>query len=475
VTTAAESRVASAPGRARTLFELAAPRSRQLHLFEAAGDPHVLISNGDRIFQVDRATYARLERALAADSAADVTAESAAASIVGREGKIGALLNELGLDGAPLIDDTPLCEPPIRALSLAVAQKCNLGCTYCYAQQGAFGGAPKSMDRETARQAVDLLLRDAAAGERFNLSFLGGEPLVNREVIRAATERGAALAKERGALLTFSITTNGTLLSPRDAEFFERFGFAVTISIDGSREQHDRLRPFKGGRGSYDMLLSRVEPLLAAQVAMQVSARVTVTPVNLDLRATLDELVGLGFHSVGFSPMLSSPTGRNEMGEPELEVMLGQMVECGAEFERRLAARERYPFMNMVNALREIHKGTHRPYSCGAGAGYLGVSADGDLAACHRFVGDAEGAMGDVLTGIDRARQAEWLSLRHVHRQEPCRDCWARYMCGGGCHHEVIHRGRPACGYIRGWLHYCLQAYVRLSMQCPEWFTPTRA
>jgi uncharacterized protein len=57
-----------------------------------------------------------------------------------------------------------------------------------------------------------------------------------------------------------------------------------------------------------------------------------------------------------------------------------------------------------------------------------------------------------------------------VHRQEPCRNCWARYMCGGGCHHEVIHRGRPACNYIRGWLHYCLQAYIRLLERCPEYF-----
>jgi uncharacterized protein len=35
-------------------------------------------------------------------------------------------------------------------------------------------------------------------------------------------------------------------------------------------------------------------------------------------------------------------------------------------------------------------------------------------------------------------------------------------LCGGGCHHEVIHRGRPACDYIRGWLHYCLEAWLRL-------------
>jgi uncharacterized protein len=92
------------------------------------------------------------------------------------------------------------------------------------------------------------------------------------------------------------------------------------------------------------------------------------------------------------------------------------------------------------------------------------------LAACHRFVGDVEGAMGDLREGIDRQRQNAWLADRHVHRQKPCVDCWARYLCSGGCHHEVIARGRPACDYIRGWLHYCLQAYARLSHGRPEWF-----
>jgi len=150
--------------------------------------------------------------------------------------------------------------------------------------------------------------------------------------------------------------------------------------------------------------------------------------------------------------------------------MLDGMVACGEEFERRTVAGRRYPFANLLFALQEIHRGTHRPYPCGAGAGYLGVSADGALAACHRFVGDPSGAMGRLRDGVDRALQRDWLTERHVHRQEPCCSCWARYLCGGGCHHEVIHRGRPACDYIRGWLHYCLGAYARLSAVCPELF-----
>jgi len=205
---------------------------------------------------------------------------------------------------------------------------------------------------------------------------------------------------------------------------------------------------------------------------MQVSARITVTPHNLNLRAALDELVGLAFHGVGFSPMLASPTGAGEMDQDGLGLMLEGMVACGREFERRTLGGERYPFSNLAVALREIHRGTHRPYPCGAGGGYLGVSADGDLAACHRFVGDPAGALGHVDTGIDKAGQARWLAGRHVHQQSPCSGCWARYLCGGGCHHEVIHRGRPACDYIRGWLHYCLQAYVRLSAAAPAYFAP---
>ena len=35
--------------------------------------------------------------------------------------------------------------PSVRALSLAISQKCNLGCTYCYAQEGGFGGAPRQI------------------------------------------------------------------------------------------------------------------------------------------------------------------------------------------------------------------------------------------------------------------------------------------------------------------------------------------
>src|SRR5262249_33303645 len=146
---------------------------------------------------------------------------------------------------------------------------------YCYAQGGDFGDAPRDMPEDTAGSAVDLLFSDVQPGERVNLAFLGGEPLANRAVVRAATARAIRLAKERGAQVTFSITTNGTLVNEGDAEFFEEHGFAVTVSLDGAGETNDRLRPYRGGRGSYGDVMQRIRPLLRRQRRMQVSARVT--------------------------------------------------------------------------------------------------------------------------------------------------------------------------------------------------------
>jgi uncharacterized protein len=434
-------------GAAEALFRASRPRSAEAHLLDGEEGAQLFLSDGSRLFDIDRET-ADAVRAALADPA---------------EAPLRALIAEHGLAGPGAISAEPPRAFPIRALSLAIAQKCNLGCTYCYAQGGEFGQAAKSMSEETARSAVDLLLEETQPGERANLAFLGGEPLVAREALRRTTIYAAERAAGRGIRLTFSITTNGTLLRADDAAFFEAHGFVVTLSLDGVGDTHDRLRPFRAGAPSYERIVARVAPLIEAQRRMQVSARVTVTPRNLALRETLDAFVAMGFHSVGFSPMLSAPSARHEMERADLAVMLAEMVSCADAFEEHVRAGRIYPFANLLNALREIHKGTHRPYPCGAGGGYLGVSADGDLAACHRFVGDEAGAMGDLAGGVDRSRQENWLAARHVDRQQPCSGCWARYLCGGGCHHETLSRGRPACDFIRGWLHHAIGVYGRLA------------
>ena len=147
------------------------PRSAAMHLLDGGDGRHLFVANGSRLFGIGADEFAALDDAV-------------------ERGAADAAIAALGLAGPPAIDDAPLPAPPIHALSLAVAQKCNLGCVYCYAQQGQFGGAPKDMPLATAERAVELLLSEAATGSgRANLAFLGGEPLVNRAVLQETTRR----------------------------------------------------------------------------------------------------------------------------------------------------------------------------------------------------------------------------------------------------------------------------------------------
>ena len=100
----------------------------------------------------------------------------------------------------------------------------------------------------------------------------------------------------------------------------------------------------------------------------------------------------------------------------------------------------------------------------------MSANAEGNLFACHRLVDDPAFAMGSTVDGPDLTARAEHLKRSHVDLMEPCRTCWARYLCGGGCYHEVRRRGRIGCDYIRGWLDFCLQAYVELTAARPEAF-----
>ena len=260
------------------------------------------------------------------------------------------------------------------------------------------------------------------------------------------------------------------MIGPADAAFFAQHRFAVTVSLDGGREVNDALRPDRAGNGSFDRVAKRISALFDYRDQLSLSARVTVTPKNLDLTRVVDDIAALGFGSVGVSPMISSPTGRGALSGDEFGVLLDAMIQCGDVWVAAMRAGQTHPFANLATVLGELHRGKPRSHGCGAARDYLAVDADGDYSACHRFVKDPLGAMGDLNSGPDATARATFLDERTVERQSPCTSCWARRLCGGGCHQEVLHAGRPACDFVRGWLDYGLRTYGQLLKERPDWF-----
>ncbi len=149
---------------ARYYMDVSASLAPHAHLVETALGRHLFVADGSRLFDVEPRLFGELGAAMAS----------------GCPDQLGDLLQRIGLAGRPLIDDRPLPPPDTHALSLAVAQKCNLGCTYCYAQQGEFGGPAKNMSQAEADRAVDLLVPRCqawrAAQPRLPWRRAAGEP-----------------------------------------------------------------------------------------------------------------------------------------------------------------------------------------------------------------------------------------------------------------------------------------------------------
>lgn len=148
----------------------------------------------------------------------------------------------------------------LSQLILQVTQQCNLRCEYC-AYSGIYEGnrthANKNMDFETAKQAIDFFLAHSTENAESAIGFYGGEPLLRFDLIKKCVDYLEASVE--GKKLQYVITTNGTLLTEDKMSFFVQHDFSLSISLDGSKEEHDACRKFPNGEGSFDIIINNIK------------------------------------------------------------------------------------------------------------------------------------------------------------------------------------------------------------------------
>ncbi len=379
---------------------------------------------------------------------------------------------------APSVDPVKIGAYPISTMVLNVNTGCNLSCTYCYKEDLTSPDKGERMDFPTAADAFELLLREAAARDRVNLVFFGGEPLSNMRLIREVTDYAERRAEEEGKTVDLSLTTNATLLSDELISWFDAHRFGLTISMDGPRAMHDRNRKTVGGKGTYDVVAGKVRKLLARYRSRPVGARVTLTPGVTDVVAIHRHLkYEIGFFEVGFSPVTAGDMAAFNLNEAELAEVFARMKDLGRDYLECALQGQNNGFSNMHQLMTDLVEGTRKSLPCGAGLGMLAVDKDGGLNLCHRFTGSDLPTFGDVTAGIDKPRLGAFLDGMLDRSDRSCRTCRIRNICSGGCYHESYARyGDPAhpvhhyCDILRDWVDFGIDVYTRIMDGNPDFF-----
>ncbi len=321
----------------------------------------------------------------------------------------------------------------VKALCLHIAHDCNLACKYCFAEEGEYHGRRALMSYEVGKKALDFLV--ANSGNRINLEvdFFGGEPTLNFDVVKKLVEYGRSIEEKNNKKFRFTLTTNGVLLNDEILEFANKEMANVVLSIDGRKEVNDRMRPFRGGQGSYDMIVPKFKKVAESRDQMNYYVRGTFTHNNLDFSEDVKHLADLGFKQISVEPVVAQPTDDYALREEDLPQILEEYDNLAKDLIRRHEEGEPVNFFHFMIDLTGGPCVAKRLSGCGSGTEYLAVTPWGDLYPCHQFVGNEDFLMGNVDEGITRTDIQDEFKCCNVYAKEKCKKCFAKFYCSGGC------------------------------------------
>ena len=331
------------------------------------------------------------------------------------------------------IDSFKNRETVVKALCLHIAHDCNLACRYCFAEEGEYHGRRAIMSYEVGKKALDFLVANSGNRTNLEVDFFGGEPLMNWEVVKQLVAYGRSLEEEHHKKFRFTITTNGVLLNDEILEFVNKEMGNMVLSIDGRKEVHDRMRPHRGGQGSYDEIVPKFKKAAESRGQMNYYVRGTYTHYNTDFAKDVLHLADLGFKQISVEPVVAPETEDYAIREEDLPQLLAQYDELAEEMIKRRKEGNGFNFFHFMIDLEGGPCVAKRLSGCGSGTEYLAVTPWGDLYPCHQFVGNEDFLMGNVDEGVLRTDIRDEFKQCNVYAKGKCKDCFAKFYCSGGC------------------------------------------
>lgn len=323
----------------------------------------------------------------------------------------------------------------IKAVCLNIIHGCNLRCKYCFADEGEYHGNKGVMSVETAKKAIDYVIKRSGPRKNIEIDLFGGEPTLImdtiKEIIQYARDNEAKWNKN----IRFTMTTNATLLNDEMMEFMDKEMGNIILSLDGRKEVNDRVRIKADGSGSYDDILPNIKKMISKRTKGKTYyVRGTFTRDNVDFYEDVVSMLNEGFREISIEPVVledGHPLAIREEDIPEIfdnyDKLYNEMV------RRKIEGKDEFTFYHFNIDLQGGPCVYKRISGCGSGFEYVAITPQGDVYPCHQFVGKEEYKLGSVFDDTYDAELGKKFKKAHIYNKPKCRECWARFYCSGGC------------------------------------------
>jgi uncharacterized protein len=285
------------------------------------------------------------------------------------------------------------------------------------------------MPRDVLEKGVRMAF---AAGNKARISFFGGEPLLEKGLIRQAVSLARTIEKsgQSSLPLSFSTTVNGTLLDDETLDYFSKEKFHLVVSLDGSRQAHDATRRDLQGRSSYDRIATNLKNALKTIPSTETISVIDVSNVDY-LSESFDALLDLGVKNLNFS--FNYEADWNDKAMEVLEAQLGEISKRYLELYR--SGRDIHFDLFDSKIITHLKEGYSCRDRCRFGDGEITVAPSGRLYPCERLVAEDDNdevCIGHVDTGVDMGKVLEMARQKNTPDAD-CQACGYQNRCMFWC------------------------------------------
>lgn len=168
----------------------------------------------------------------------------------------------------------------LYSLMILTTYACNFSCWYCVQNHKNVNLKAENIEKVKRHIARYLLENDI---KTFQISWFGGEPLLNFDAIREIGTFAKDFCKQHKIDYSCGITTNGSLITREMAIEMRDLGFKdYQITIDGFKENHNNTRYNVSIRDSFSKILENIILLTTVIPDVEITVRFNYTHNNLD-------------------------------------------------------------------------------------------------------------------------------------------------------------------------------------------------